>query len=99
MRLDSSHSLAQAWLLDFSMFIFGKFTLMLSNVPGPPTRLVVAGVPMKDLYLYLFSPIGCEVERLNFRLQKCPITLYLSCSLAPLLYVALCFKTVVQRLQ
>jgi len=54
---------------------------------------------MKDLYLYLFSPIGCEVERLNFRLQKCPIALYLSCSLAPLLYVALCFKTVVQRLQ
>jgi hypothetical protein len=80
-RLDSSHSLAQAWLLDFSMFIFGKFTLMLSNVPGPPTRLVVAGVPMTDLYLYLLSPIGCELERLNL---GCISTLLLCICLAPL---------------
>jgi len=28
----------QAFLLDFSMYVFGKFTLMLSNIPGPQTQ-------------------------------------------------------------
>lgn len=53
-------------LMDVSLFLFGKFTLMLSNVPGPQTKQHLFGATVLDMYYYLFSPIGVYCGMISY---------------------------------
>ena len=39
--------------------VYGKGTVMLSNVPGPQTEAMLCGKPLSSLGFYAFVPMGC----------------------------------------
>jgi hypothetical protein len=58
-------------LLNLAVWLFTKFTIMMSNVPGPATQQYFAGQPLTDLYYFLFVPLGVYVGTLSYNGKVC----------------------------
>jgi hypothetical protein len=53
-------------LLDQLLNMANLSTAQLSNVPGPSQIVNIAGIEVKDMYFYLFSPVGLYIGLLSY---------------------------------
>jgi len=53
-------------LRDLMLDVFAKCTVMISNVPGPPSAAYLCGQKLEDLMFYAFAPLGVYIGVLSY---------------------------------
>mmetsp|Transcript_39377 Transcript_39377/g.92848 ORF Transcript_39377/g.92848 Transcript_39377/m.92848 type:complete len:493 (-) Transcript_39377:188-1666(-) len=61
-----SRILPYEMLVQLAFILFGKYTMMMSNVPGPLKARPFGGVMCTDLHFFLFVPIGIYCGMISY---------------------------------
>jgi diacylglycerol O-acyltransferase len=84
---------------NLGLLVYGKATVMLSNVPGPQRPLTIGGHTVNNIAFYAFAPIGCYLGIFTYNGQcNLGVVCDRSCELADAGSIAALWKPALDEL-
>lgn len=79
-QLLAKSPLPRSTCCDLVLDLYGKVTVMLSNVPGPQTPVSLAGQPLADMSFYALTPLGLYMGLVSYNGKiSCGVAVSKSC--------------------